>query len=310
MSSPEVWLAATAAISALFGLACPGLSRRLRPAAAVWLLSGGSLLVAAGAVVVPALVVVTVVGQWPPLARLGEWSARPLASRVSADGVVAMAATTILVVQSWRLGRVLWVRGRGLVSAWLACRGVSTELVVIPDGAPVALAVPGWPGRVLVSRAFLRLMQPEQWRAVLAHERGHLRARHDLHLLAGSVAAAVDPLLARVPAALRLATERSADEMSAALTGDRRLVADAIGSAAMLCSIDAHPAWAMRATGSDVSLRVRHLLDGPPPQRPLGQAALVSLTAAAVAVAAFALFDTKHLFEFAERTQQLVSLHR
>ncbi len=310
MSAPAGWLATTVTISALFGLAGPRLSRQLRPAAAVWLLSAGSLLVAASTVIVPALVVLTVIGQWPPLARLGQWSARPLASSVSGDGAVAVAATTILLAQSWRLARVLWVGGHGLVSAWLACRGASAELVVIPDGPPLAMAVPGWPGRVVVSRDLLRQMRPEQWGAVLAHERGHLRARHDLHLLAGSVAAAVDPLLAQVPAVLRLATERSADEMSAAVTGDRRLVAEAIGSAAILCSTEAHSAWAMRAMGADVSLRVRHLLDGPPRRRPLRQAALLSLAAAAVAVAAFGLFDTKHLFEFAERTQQLVSLHR
>ncbi|MDE3207191.1 MAG: M48 family metalloprotease [Acidobacteriota bacterium] len=310
MSGPHGWLAATVAISTLFGLAGPRLSRQLRPAAAVWLLSVGSMLVAASTVIVPALVVATVVGQWPPLARFGQWSAGPLASSVSADGVVAIAATVIVLGQSWRLGRVLWVRGRPLVSAWLACRGACSELVVIPDGPPVAVAVPGWPGRVVVSRGLLRQMPSEQWRAVLAHERGHLRARHDLHLLAGALAAAADPLLGRVPAALRLATERAADELSAAVTGDRRAVAQAIGSAAILCSAEAHPAWAMQAMGADVSLRVRHLLDGPPRHRPLGQAALVALAAAAVAVAAFGLSDTKHLFEFAERAQQLVSLHR
>ena len=310
MSSPAGWLAATVAISVLFGVGGPRLSRHLQPARAVWLLSVGSLLVAAGAVIVPALVVMVVVGQWPPLAGIGQWSARPLASTVSAGGVVAIAATAILLGQSWRLGRVLWVRGRELISAWLACRGAASELVVIPGGPPVAMAVPGWPGRIVVSREFLRQMRPEQRRAVLAHERGHLRSRHDLHLLAGSVAAAANPLLGRVPAALRLATERSADELSAAVTGDRRLVAEAIGTAAALCSAHPHPAWAMHAMGADVSLRVQSLLAGQPQRRPLVQVALVSLAAAAVAVAGLGLVDTKHLFEFAERAHQIVSLHR
>ena len=310
MSSPAAWLAATVLISSLFGLAAPRLSGRLPPGAAVWLLSVGSLLVAAGAVIVPALVTLTVVGQWRPLAGIGQWSPRPLASSVSVGGAVAVAATTMLAIQSWLLIRVSWVQGRELVAAWRSCRGAPSALVVLPDGPPVAMAVPGWPGRVVVCGDLLRQMPPGQWRAVLAHEQGHLRARHDLHLLAGAVAAAVDPLLGRVPAALRLATERSADERSAAVTGDRRLVAAAIGSAAVLCSTGGHPAWTMDATGADVNLRVRSLLDGPPRRRPLGQAALVSLAVAAVAVAALGAFDTKHLFEFAERTHQLMSLQR
>jgi hypothetical protein len=310
VSGPGLWLAATVGVSALFGLFAPRLSGRIPPDLAVWLLSVGSIVVAASAVVAPALVVLTVVGQWPLVAGLGQWSARPLASSVSADGALAIGAIVIVALQSCRLAQTVWTHGRELVSAWLACRGAATGLVVIADGRAVAFAVPGWPGRVVVSRGLLRQLEPGERQAVLAHEQGHLRARHDLHLFAGAVAAAADPLLYRVPAALRLATERSADESSAAVTGDRRLVATAIGSAATLCSTQTHVAVAMQAGGSDVPLRVRSLLASPPRGRPLLEAAIVCLALAALTVAAIGAFDTKHLFELAERAHSLVTARR
>jgi len=58
-----------------------------------------------------------------------------------------------------------------------------------------------------------------------------------------------------------------------------------------------------------VSLRVRSLLGEPPRRRPLLQAALVMLATASVALAGIGVFDTKHLFELAERAH-LVALHR
>lgn len=308
MSGPGPWLAAALAVSVVFGGAGPALSRRIPPAPAVWLLSVGGTVVAAASVVAPALVLLMVVGQWPLIAGHGHWSARFLASRVSADGTLAVTAALILAVQAVRLGRTLYGRGRELVTAWMACRGTPTELVVIPDVRPVAFALPGWPGRVVASRGMLQQLPAAERRAVLAHEQGHLHARHDLHLFAGALATAVDPLLWRVPAALRLATERSADETSAATTGDRRLVALAIGTAAGMCSPGAQPAATMGATGADVALRVRSLLGGPVPRRLPLQAVLAALAVAAVAVAGAGTVDTKHLFELAERAHTLVRL--
>lgn len=310
MSGPGPWVAGTLVVSVLFGWAAPSLSRRVPPRSAVWLLSTGSVVVAAAALATPALVMTTVVGQWPVVAGLGQWSARILASRVPAQSPWAIAAALVVAVQAYRLARTLWTRGRRLVAAWAACRGASTGLVVIADSRPVVFTVPGWPGRVVASRGLLQRLDPSERRAVLAHEQNHLSARHDLHLLAGALAAAANPLLFRVPAALRLATERSADEWSAAETGDRRLVARAIGSAAGLCSPSSHPEAAMGVAGGDVSFRVRSLLSGPSRRRPLLQVSLVVLALAASAVVGLGMFDTKRLFELAEQAHALVALHR
>ncbi|WP_345714056.1 M56 family metallopeptidase, partial [Kineococcus glutinatus] len=51
------------------------------------------------------------------------------------------------------------------------------------DGAlPFAYCLPGRSPRVVVSDGALRVLDPAQVRAVLAHEQAHLRARHDLVL--------------------------------------------------------------------------------------------------------------------------------
>ena len=62
----------------------------------------------------------------------------------------------------------------------------------------------------------LRSLDGAQRRALLAHERSHPRHRHHLHHTACQFAAAVNPLLRRLPAAVELATERWADEDAAA----------------------------------------------------------------------------------------------
>lgn len=57
--------------------------------------------------------------------------------------------------------------------------------VMVVDGAhPSAVALPGGPGRVVISRGLVALLEPDELAAVVAHERAHLRGRH--HLLAGT----------------------------------------------------------------------------------------------------------------------------
>ena len=95
---------------------------------------------------------------------------------------------------------------------------------MLDDPAPRAFAVPGRPGRIAMSTGLLRVLRRDQRRAVLAHERSHLRHRHHLHQTAAVLAAAANPLLYRLPAAVALSVERWADE-DAAATCDRRSVA-------------------------------------------------------------------------------------
>ena len=311
MTAPLLWVGAIVLASLLFGLAAPAVARQAPARTATWLLSTGSLLVAASALVVPSLLVLMAVGQMPVLAGLGRWSAGSLAHAFPGLTLVAVAPGLMLLGQAATLSVWAGTGGRRLIGAWRASRAFDTSLVVIPDTRFVAFALPGWPGRVVASRGLLQSLDGAQRRAVLAHEQAHLDQRHDLHRAAGAVAAAVNPLLGRVPSALRLATERWADETAAAAVGDRARVAETIGRVAIGCS-GGHvpPAPAMGAADADVARRVTSLLAGPPSQGRPWQALLLGLAAVAVAVALKGMYDTNQIFQTAERAYLHASMSR
>ena len=64
------------------------------------------------------------------------------------------------------------------------------ELVVLDDVDHQAYAVPGRPGRIVVSSGLLRALTAAERRGVLAHERAHLRHHHHVHHTAAQLAAA------------------------------------------------------------------------------------------------------------------------
>ncbi|MEV7749930.1 M56 family metallopeptidase [Streptomyces griseofuscus] len=164
-----------------------------------------------------------------------------------------------------------------------------TELAVLDDPVPQAFALPGAPGRIVVSRGMLRCLGDDERAALLAHERAHLRGRHHLYLVLWRLTAAVTPLLRPLADAGGFVLERWADETAAAHVGSRTVVARAVGRAA-LATAAAQDRPAPAATGGAVPQRVRALLGPPPPPRALpvvAGAALLALCCASLAAAAF-----------------------
>ncbi|HEX5567926.1 MAG TPA: M56 family metallopeptidase, partial [Streptomyces sp.] len=74
--------------------------------------------------------------------------------------------------------------------------GSGERLVVLESDRPDAWWLPGSPSRLVVTTAALRRLEERQLDAVLAHEQGHLRARHDWLLHCSSALATGFP---RVP---------------------------------------------------------------------------------------------------------------
>lgn len=67
-------------------------------------------------------------------------------------------------------------------------------------------------GRVVVTTALLDRLRPAERRALFAHERAHLAARHDRFLLAVQLAARANPFLRPLRTAVAYTAERWADE--------------------------------------------------------------------------------------------------
>ena len=100
-------------------------------------------------------------------------------------------------------------------------------IAVVLSPNPTAFALPGRPGQIVVSRSMLQLLDGDERRALLAHERAHLDLHHHRYLRAAELAAAFLPILRPLVNRVRLATERWADEEAAIQVGDRRVVARA-----------------------------------------------------------------------------------
>jgi hypothetical protein len=116
----------------------------------------------------------------------------------------------------------------------------------------------------VVTTALLDRLRPAERRALFAHERAHLAARHDRFLLTVQLAARANPVLRPLRTAVAYTAERWADEEAARAVGSRRTVARAIGTAALVSRGTPAPTLAGLAAPGPVPRRVAALL-GPPP---------------------------------------------
>jgi hypothetical protein len=174
--------------------------------------------------------------------------------------------------------------------------------LVVDYPAAAAYCVPGLRSRIVISAGTLDLLDQAELAAVLAHERAHLRERHDLVLLPFTALARAFPwsvLVQRSYASVALLVEMLADDHAARQRPARELVTALIrvgaagtpGSpAGTLAVADEDGAeGGNRAEGeSGVTARVERLLT-PAPGLGLAARILVCSTAAALVVVPAAL---------------------
>lgn len=291
-------------LSGLFAAAAPA-TRRLPPRAGTWLLSVGALLAALGSSASLALLAFQYLAREPGVAARARWSDAVLRAHEDLPPLVGPAAIVLIAVLAARItavGRRRLIGTRQAYRLAAALPDTGADLAVLDDGEDgdtQACAVPGRPGRIVVSAGLLRSLDAQQRRAVLAHERSHLAHRHHLHATAAHLAAAANPLLWRIPAAVGLACERWADE-DAAAASRRDTVADALTRVA----VGSRPpisAVALPAAVTDVACRVV-ALRRPAPRLAMWRVALpTGVLIAIAATVALAMRDTENLFELAQR---------
>lgn len=199
-------------------------------------------------------------------------------------GVLFMIISVAVVTGCWirlirrrrRLRQVLDLVGGEVPPA--------ASAVQIDSSTPTAWCLPGWRPRIVITSATAELLSAAELRAVLRHERAHLRQRHDLALLPLQALRTVLPrssLAATLHRRVQLLTEMLADDH--ALKASRR--ADLARALTVLggTGSDPTPAGALgMTTGSGATTKARLArIQQPVPATPtpLRWALLVAATA-------------------------------
>lgn len=208
----------------------------LHPRTATLLLTAFATVMALCSTLCLALLMVVGTAQLPGNPLPDGWSDPEVRAAVPYDEIAGKAAIPALVLVLAVCARALWHHHRVARGARRALAALpASSVVVLPERKPYAYALPGRPrDRVVVTTALLHGLTSPERRALFAHERAHLTARHHRHLLAVRLAARANPFLRPLRAAVTCTAERWADEDAARSVGSRRVVARAIGKAALL----------------------------------------------------------------------------
>jgi Zn-dependent protease with chaperone function len=276
---------------ALAWLLTGAVQRHLAPRAAARVLTGvavGSALAVIGVLVLVGFGAAT---SQPGVVRLAEWCRVSTPDHHVVPIWVGGLATVLLMAGIARSGRALCRHVRSDAKWRRAC-----DVEIIDSLDPVAFAVPGRPGTVVVSTAMLAALNQPERDAMLAHEHAHLRWNHHRYIRSAEVAASFLPLLQPLVGRVRFETERWADEEAANATSNRTVVATAVARAALASTGPAD--LAMGKTG--VPQRVDALLNPRPMVTTITKAALVLSSAAVLLGLGSATVQLHHLVTFAD----------
>ncbi|MFE2416070.1 M56 family metallopeptidase [Streptomyces hokutonensis] len=261
-------------LSLLLAVISPAIAGRVAPALAARVLTAAGVVTAAATCWSLFLLAATLVGDAPPVVAEARQDGHRLAEPV--PEVIGIAAGVALAVLLVSVQGALRADRRTRRALRRLCEGhpADTELIVAASPEPQAFAIPGTPGRILVTAGMLSALEPAERRVLLAHERAHLAHRHALLVTATTLAAAANPLLRPVRGTVAFLVERWADERAADAVGDRATTARALARAA-LSAERPRPACALGFTDRAVTRRIAALQTTPPPRLwPLAAAVL------------------------------------
>ncbi|GAA1413022.1 M56 family metallopeptidase [Catellatospora coxensis] len=249
---------------ALVSIALRLVADRLPPGRGAYVVAWSAAATAAASLANLLVFALKAVAQVPAVGTAFGWSAHTVhqdTAHVAWAPILSVglltASVTAVSVKARRHRRVL-AEARSLTD------GTATVLV-LPDERPEAFAVPGRPGRIVVTTAMREHLTATQLDAVIAHEQAHLDAGHHRLVALADLAAVGHPALWWVARHVGYLVERDADEQAARAVGNRRTVAHAIGRA----SLAAPPALGLglnaAGRGGAIPRRVASLLDPPRP---------------------------------------------
>ena len=159
--------------------------------------------------------------------------------------------------------------------------------LVIDYPAAAAYCLPGIRSQIVVSAGTLDLLAPAELAAVLAHERAHVRARHDLVLIPFTSLRRAFPrsqVITQAYQTVALLVEMMADDRALRVRG---LLARELATALLrfaTAATDCAPAGALAAAEGELTARVNRILVPQPPLPRAAQAGVILAAAALVAV--------------------------
>ncbi|MFD9463269.1 M48 family metalloprotease [Streptomyces sp. NPDC060027] len=262
------------ALALLLAGVAPPVGRRVSPALAARALTTAAALTAAASTWALLLLSMTLIDQAPAVIAEAGAEGRSLPEPV--PETVALLAVAALGVITHRLLDVVRAHASTRRMMLRLCEGhpPDSELVVAASPTPHAFAIPGKPGRILVTAAMFGALEPAERRVLLAHERAHLTHRHAALSTAVALAAAANPLLVPVRTTVTFLLERWADEEAASTVGDRHTTARALARAALV-SQRARTGCALHFSEHAVTRRIAALQTAPlPAVRSVGVAVL------------------------------------
>jgi bla regulator protein blaR1 len=230
--------------------------------------------------------------------RDAAFSPSPAALAAVVRLVFLTAGAALLVLLCWVLlaasAAVLFARRRHRTLLSLLAHGDPKVpgALVVDSPAAAAYCVPGLRSRIVVSAGTLDLLDAAELAAVLAHERAHLRARHDLVLLPFSALARAFPrsrLVHRARSTVGLLVEMLADDQALRHRSARELATALlrVGASGAVRAPSGALA-AVPAPDGETAARVARLL-APAPRLPVPANALICSMAAVLVGAPVAL---------------------
>jgi Zn-dependent protease with chaperone function len=203
-----------------------------------------------------------------------------------------MASTAVVLRAAGCMAREVhhdW-RGRREHVALVAAAGRPGDdpgVAILDHEVPAVYCLPTGRYRIVVSAGALRALTAEQVRAVLAHERAHLRCRHHLVLtLATALGRAFPrvPLLTESPSEVAVLSEMAADDAAV-----RRHSRDDLAAALVILARAGARPGTLAAGGQAAAARLHRILATQQPRPGLARLAAVTGLILAVVIACLPL---------------------
>ncbi|WP_144122659.1 M56 family metallopeptidase [Catellatospora sichuanensis] len=281
-------------VPVLVSIAVRLLADRLPPGRAARAVAWSAAATAAACIANLLVFTLKAVAQVPAVASWFGWSARTVYDDTAyvawvpvLSAVLLLASVTAVSVRTRRHLRTLAEARRYIDGA--------ASVLVLPDDRPQAFAVPGRPGRIVITTGMREHLSSAHLDAVIAHERAHLDAGHHRLVALADVAAAAHPALWWVSRHVGYLVERAADEYAAEAVGDRRTVAHAIGHASLAAPAAVGLGLHAAGRGGVVPRRVASLLHPSKPGASGWRAVPVLLAASSLVWTVEAAYDLVEL---------------